>query len=431
MDYDMLIFIFNRISAVFLLCYVAMFSPLRYSVKKTTVILFIGYIILGLIDSVPFFFNDPISSVFKVIFTVLMISAIVNKRRDFRAIYIGASALTYVLTGDIISNIVFRETNIFWLAISIQIVIHTATIVALYKLTRNILITQLSDMNNTNKNWMLLSLSPIIFYAIFVSLGTVKTSTVIIHESNFLSAILLLILMNYISIASLRSLAYQTKLTQNSSENTFLEIYAKRLEKNVQTLENTNEKFAYMRHDIKHYGQMLIGMINNGEYEKIKEAISNINNGLDEYKPAMLCQNIPVNSVLMVYSERAAKSGIQFSCKADIPKTLPNMNEFEYATVVSNLIDNALHATENAKDANNKFISVSIVPVKGMLFLEVMNPYENEIEMSKDDGLPVSKAGEGHGYGMKSIASFAQKHGAEFECTTADHIFRVSIATRM
>ncbi|MDD4526246.1 MAG: GHKL domain-containing protein [Lachnospiraceae bacterium] len=70
-----------------------------------------------------------------------------------------------------------------------------------------------------------------------------------------------------------------------------------------------------------------------------------------------------------------------------------------------------------------------------MIFLYKFTPHRYgrklTICIADDTGLPMSHHGAGHGYGMNSIKSFADKYGATFTWSTDNHIFTSKLLIKM
>lgn len=81
--------------------------------------------------------------------------------------------------------------------------------------------------------------------------------------------------------------------------------------------------------------------------------------------------------------------------------------------------------------AAGRFVIIHIVPIKGMLAISIRNSYTGTVDVSDGTGLPISHNGAGHGYGMNSIKSFADKYGATFTWSTDNHIFTSKLLVRM
>lgn len=185
-----------------------------------------------------------------------------------------------------------------------------------------------------------------------------------------------------------------------------------------------------MRHDLKHYSIMINSYLDEGRKDEIRDLLRELNEHVNETKTVRYCENLAVNGIIVHCAKQAAKQRIYFEASLEIPQKM-QINEFEFATVVSNLMENAINAAAQIEDVNRRFVKISAHGVKGKLILQICNSCFSEPEISKFTGLPVSAGGGGHGYGMQSVRAFVNKNDAIFDFTWKDDIFYVKMLVRI
>ena len=82
--------------------------------------------------------------------------------------------------------------------------------------------------------------------------------------------------------------------------------------------------------------------------------------------------------------------------------------------VFSNLIENAVHASEKQAESR-RVLTLLVVRQEDMLNILIKNRFDGTVTFN-EDGLPTTDA-PGHGIGMKSLARFRDEYHANVICT--------------
>lgn len=186
------------------------------------------------------------------------------------------------------------------------------------------------------------------------------------------------------------------------------------------------EKIAYehslVSHDRRHFNNMLLGLLQQGETEEAMACLRKQNE--IKTKPSRTyCENKVVNAAVSYYVDMAEQKGIQTDCNLAIAANLP-VDSLELALVVANLLENAIQGVSLLPKEPRNIICLSCHQV-GRLLLEISNPCMETVTLGPD-GLPFSSE-DGHGMGTRSISAFAAKHDAELIYQIQDGMFRVRL----
>ena len=100
------------------------------------------------------------------------------------------------------------------------------------------------------------------------------------------------------------------------------------------------------------------------------------------------------------------------------------VNEYELAMVLANLLENAVFDVKDLKP-EKRYINAKIHCVAEYLLIDMDNECEKEINFDVLTGLPQSTKGAGHGLGMQSILAFSDKLGGNIECYCENGRFRI------
>ena len=132
------------------------------------------------------------------------------------------------------------------------------------------------------------------------------------------------------------------------------------------------------------------------------------------------CENEAANLILSAFCGRAESQGIAFCIKAALPQNIP-ISESDWCILLSNALENALHACLNLKKKGmGASIDISAYEKKGKIFLQIANSCEETISFSH--GVPVT-AVPGHGIGVRSICTIIEDYGGMYSLSVENRRF--------
>lgn len=179
----------------------------------------------------------------------------------------------------------------------------------------------------------------------------------------------------------------------------------------AQNLEKSQARMAIIRHDRRHFLNLLGTCLENDKPDEALAVIQRIYSKIEETRITRYCQNTLINAVLSRFAEKTAQADIGSSIEADAPAHISI--EMDLAIVLSNLLENAYHACE-ALPVNMRSIMVTIKDNGTALILQVSNPVEGEIQFD-DDGLPIATQKD-QGLGMQPVRDFCKRTDSTVLC---------------
>lgn len=183
----------------------------------------------------------------------------------------------------------------------------------------------------------------------------------------------------------------------------------------MEEIRYSQQKTKTMRHDLRHYLQIIHGYAADGNTTAIESYIHTIQGEIEDTVVLEFCKNESVNLILSSYYGKAKRQGVELSVSAGMPEKLES--ELDVCVLLANGIENALHACVGIEGAK---IAVECNCFAGKTVIQIKNPYQGELEFA--DGLPVSGQ-KGHGFGTKSIANIAESRGGAADFSAKDGVF--------
>ena len=185
------------------------------------------------------------------------------------------------------------------------------------------------------------------------------------------------------------------------------------------SLRQLQQNAAAYRHDMRHHFTLLQGLASKEHIEGIKEYLRTAQSDMDAITPLRFCENETVNLILSAFATKAKQGSILLSVDAKLPDSLP-FSDTELCSLLSNALENAIHACEQIPDSNKRIIQLRVYSKNTKLCIDIRNSYQAEPIFQQ--GLPVSKE-QGHGFGTKSMVHIVEKHGGVFQFSVKDGWF--------
>lgn len=191
------------------------------------------------------------------------------------------------------------------------------------------------------------------------------------------------------------------------------------------------EEVREARHDLRHHLLVLRQMVDDHNYEGLKEYVSSMTNSMPVNRSITYCDNVIINALLSYYVERAEKLGVRLDLQVQFPAHLNRLSDNVLSVIVGNLVENGLEACMRMKDGDRFIIFRS--KVQGdMLIISMDNSFDGQIR--KQEGQFVSsKVADGSriGTGLRSVASLAHKYQGDVEFHSEGAIFYSSVYLKM
>lgn len=202
-------------------------------------------------------------------------------------------------------------------------------------------------------------------------------------------------------------------------ERDMIDTQFKQAQKEFYSLQELQQNAASYRHDMRHHFLFLQGLASNNKINDIREYINTAISDIDDITPVRFCENETVNLILSSFSTKMKQSNIIFTVDAKLPDTLP-FSDTELCSLLSNSLENAMHACEEVPDLNKRYIKLRIFSKNNKLCIDLQNNYHKEPKFH--EGLPVPSEN-GHGFGTKSIIHIIEKHGGVFQFSISNGWF--------
>lgn len=368
--------------------------------------------VFGMIFAVSFFMNGiGYSNIITVIIEIILVS-IFSKQNIFSSIAIATfpdliTAIINSILSIIFSYLFFQhidfdtlmQTHGMWITILSKVLQAVIFIVSAKYIDRIIRKLQSKEMAFT-------SLSIILQIIVIDSIETL----LYLHEFNSLNLAAVIIAEGMQMILLIMNL---NLVIERSDQEKQSELQRQLLESqihSVKTMIASEEELHMLKHDVQH---MLNALDENEKTKKIQESLNTV-----VIPFSSSCK--PIDTVLNIKREQAARKGIDMVCVLNIID-VPDISEDDLYIMLINLLDNSIEHC-----GIEKKIHLEIKCSKDHFYLKIQNPVDQI--MIDDQGEFIVQKKKGHGYGIKTIKTVVKKYNGILVFQQVEYQFIVSIS---
>ena len=413
------------ISHFFLMLFMYLFIVRRFAKAKTAGVCTFSFLALCMTDCLKLnvFPDSDLCYTFVTIFQIFLVQftgLFISQKRDSKALFTGLTASNYVIVGSVAATVFDIWTGNKPLSLAGSFLVHAAALLILYWKTRKLWIK--FQYKETFQNWWELCLIPVLFYCSFSYFAFFPNTLYDVPE-NVIGVIVLIATMLTSYVVAFRYVESESERADTYWKNVMFESYIKGLENQYYLVEQSEKNLRILRHDMRHYSSMIDTLLEQGEYDEIKRVTAHINTVADENKIQKYCENLIANTILSRMMEKADAMSVAVRRDIVIAKEIP-VNGYEFAVVLGNLGENALDCVKDFKK-ERKYVDVKIRCEKDSLLIDMKNEYDEEIVFDSYTGLPKSRKGGSHGWGMRSVQAFSDKIGGNISCYCEEGMFHI------
>ncbi|SFC12423.1 sensor histidine kinase [Butyrivibrio sp. YAB3001] len=179
------------------------------------------------------------------------------------------------------------------------------------------------------------------------------------------------------------------------------------------------EKTKRFRHDFKGHMNCIKTLIDEGDYDKLKEYLESVDGQMAKATLDFSTGNHMINSIIA--GIKSQYPGVKIDWRGRIPDVLQVSNP-DLCTIFYNLINNACREV----DGTDNHVDVDIRIFNTNMFIVVRNKVKNKVQVA-DKHRVIKKFEEGHGYGLRNVEDAVKRYNGLFEINNENGMFDVDI----
>ena len=399
----------------------------RYSKKKTLLITgsFMGPLIIFNLILLSIIYQAAFGKL--VLFLMVLPSfaffLYLAKHRDFRFVF------TFCLADTISAEIILLSIILnAYFTPNTNIVMALIRIIG-FPLVEYIIVKKLRKLyfeiqDSLEKGWGIFSLVAIIFYVMMLFM-TAWPTLITERPDDMVVMLMILVLMPVMYLNIFQILSHQNRLHNMQREQELWQIQSMHMQKQIDQMEETEERIRMERHNLRHRLQTIDAMLQKEEIQEVRDYIHSVQANIETPDEERYCKNAILNAVFSSYLKRAKNKGIWVETSLNISDELPVEVE-ALSVVIANALENAIYACEKLAE-QDRFIKCRCI-AEPQFMLQISNTFDGNIQLD-EEGRPLAEK-EGHGIGTRSILAFCEKNHAMVDYKIEDNIFALRIVVQ-
>lgn len=179
-----------------------------------------------------------------------------------------------------------------------------------------------------------------------------------------------------------------------------------------------------MHQELRRHIDTMAYNLNHKELDKLRTHFTVLQTQFPTESPVSYCENTALNPILVYFVQQAGYCGVNMAVDIKLPRQTPVSNE-DLATLLGNLLDNAMDACKNQKSTDRRIRAASTLTAH-TLHLTVENTYE--LPIRKDaKGRYLSTKHPGCGIGLEVCKQIAARYHGAVELSDANGLFKAEI----
>lgn len=176
-------------------------------------------------------------------------------------------------------------------------------------------------------------------------------------------------------------------------------------ERQLEEIRSTYKEMRGWRHDFRNHMHVLRIHLENGEFEKCRSYLLQLEKDLEDVDLKIKSGNAMADAILNSKMSLAKTKGIRLDVTAKVPEALL-ISDTEFCVLFGNLMDNAMEACEKIVSQEERFIRVYIGIYKKQFYMSVTNA----TSQTKRIEWYITDKGVGHGFGLYRIDKIVKKY---------------------
>lgn len=371
--------------------------------------------------------NNDITIIFEILMPIIFFKGkVIKKEIIYWISVLGTSVLLLIIDAIICKVLAISSMEIVEYEITARMVFVLALVICYY-------LVSFIKIKIDNRFALIRTPSLFHFIVVMLMLVTIICFLVQIYKYELAEEILerienatcgifiLAIIIEMISFENLKSAIFQAK--RYAEEKTKLEMYEMQRNHYRLTTEQI-KKLTALRHDFRNHLYVIAERIRRSEYDEAISYIDKIGGCTEEASSIVVAENEILATILTVKNIICKNKEIEFN--HEITCGPIHIEDMDLNTVVSNLLDNAIEASEKCEIDQRKIV-FKIKDVKQFLAIECSNTCKMKQAGKKHIFQTTKDNKEEHGYGIENIKETVEKYGGQAEFTCEEGIFHVKI----
>ena len=219
-------------------------------------------------------------------------------------------------------------------------------------------------------------------------------------------------------------LFYRLKLMEN--EQVFTARQNILLQQNYELAQAAYQANAQLYHDMHNHFLLLQNYLAEGKIAEAQDYLEKLNGNKVVGGGERWTGIEAIDYILGQKIASARQRQIKITINAEYPKDC-RIEPVDLCTIITNLLDNAIEATEKCPEYIDKKIDITIRRIHQFILIRITNSTATPPVQHNGQLITTKKDKQKHGWGVKSVLSAAEKYNGTVKYDYADFMFLVSV----
>ena len=183
-----------------------------------------------------------------------------------------------------------------------------------------------------------------------------------------------------------------------------------------------NKKVRAMKHDMKNNMQVLLMLLEKGDYDRMREYIGEMSQNIESADVSAHTGDTIADAIISDKKNKAEKAGVTLKVSGVI--TDVDFSPVDICKILGNILDNAIEAVSDERfvdlDPSYKVIDLTFKKTEKFFMISMVNPCMDAPVYSGDRIISLKANKSEHGFGLQNAKEAAIKYGGDMsvECTS-------------
>lgn len=312
------------------------------------------------------------------------------------------------------------------------IVLYISLVVINIRIISNLIINNSKYIEKSLENEKGFGIKVIMIFFYMINMGFVHYLYVLDNINGFSYFVVFCSIMNLlISWFSIRNSIIKGRAKEFKEKSDILNKQIKNQYNHYIELEKYYSEIFRIKHDINNHNNIISVLLQNGEYNKLKNYMDKYNkNIINLENEVLICKNKIIDAICLSKRSICKEKGINIKFDIKVSEVI-NIDDLDLCIIYGNILDNAIEACNRIADQNKeKFIDIKSNIVKGYLTIKIVNSKDGVSIKRNDKFITLKKDKKNHGIGLYSVQKSVDKYNGQVILKDKEEVFTTCIIVK-
>ena len=194
----------------------------------------------------------------------------------------------------------------------------------------------------------------------------------------------------------------------------------------IHLLDEQQQEVRRLAHDVKNSLLPVVNALNQEDPQIAKTLLVQILDGFSQGSGRIETGYSLIDAILSQKQKQSQDHKIRLNVVHHL-HDIQRISDIDLSVILGNSLDNAIEATEQLEDINQRVISLSLQSEKGLLSIKLKNPISGQLITRNGQYLSTKSDHKNHGFGISSIRMLVEKYQGLMQIDTTENTVSLTI----